>query len=866
MKNIFFLFLLFFFVINVSRSQDNNDLRWNQIPSTSPAIDPVGTYTELPQYDLNYSAPTEPRKIASQNTVYSVSPNFRVHPRTNGTQSETPITISPVNATVMFASANTFQGGNFSTGSYASSNGGYYWVGNDTLGGNIFNYGDPAPVIDHYGRFIISFIHAPTLKMGASYSLNKGLTWSAPTIIPTASTSTDKNMSVTDLSPASIYYGRTYVVYTEFNGPYTNRIVISYTLNGGATWSAATPVSPPPLPGYYNLGADVAVDSAGTVYVVWGNNIINGQNSTEDYMGFAKSTNGGSTWPVSTNTAVDMNGLRTSNLFNGIRCNGFPRIDVDKSQCGPRSGWIYVVTGEKYFYPANGVADVVLSVSVDQGLTWARYKVNQNFDPDNFEYLPAVRVDETGDVNVCYYSTRNSPGNTEADVYLSRSTDGGITFSDIKVSDHNFTPAPIPGTASGYQGDYIGITSGNGRVWPYWCDNSISGRYQAWTASVDITGKVNCPVTTPETGGADFFAIFKFYFPHRYWRGNTAYFRAPRSGIADDMYWFRSSASAYGIDTGSAVFMSYTAPFGITQSMSTFEFPPITQPMFITFDEAYAPNTNTELGPDSLLVEFSFDAGLTFNLAGALYGSFYGGSLNTAPPTSASFIPTPSQWASKMFPVPSLTNMIRLTGVSGNSNNIYVDNLNLQVLDPPVAGNVKVIPEAYYNPGLNNLYTSDMVKVYLMQSVSPYPTVDSAIAVIDPFTFNAPVVFPNALSGNYYVKVVHRNCIETWSKAGGESYVRGQVFNYDFTADQTTAYGNNLKQINSLPLTYGIYSGDVNVNGVIDLNDVILVYNDVINFTAGYVQTDLNGDLITSLDDLVTVYNNSLVFAHTIVP
>ena len=525
-----------------------------------------------------------------------------------------------------------------------------------------------------------------------------------------------------------------------------------------------------------------------------------------------------------------------------------------------------MVTGEKYFYPANGVADVVLSVSVDKGLTWARYKVNQNFDPNNFEYLPAVRVDETGDVNVSYYSTRNSPTNTEADVYLSRSTDGGVSFFDIKVSDHSFTPAPIPGTASGYQGDYIGITSGNGRVWPYWCDNSTGGRYQAWTASVDITGKINCPVTTPELGGADFLVNYHYYYPHRYWRIYHALVRYPRLDITDDIYWYRSSVSAYGVDTGSSVFMSYTAPYGITQSMGTFEFEPIKEPMFITFDEAYAPNTNTELGPDSLLVEYSFDAGLTFNLAGALYGSYFGGSLNTAPPTSSSFIPTSSQWASKMFPVPSLTNMIRLTGVSGNGNNIYVDNINLQVLNLPVGGNIKVIPQAYYNAFSNTLYNSDAVRVYLRYSVPPYPIVDSAFSVINPFTFDAPVYFPNALSGNYYVSVVHRNCIETWSKAGGESYVRGQVFNYDFTTDQTSAYGNNLKQVNSLPLTYGIYSGDVNVNGVIDLNDVILVYNDAINFTAGYVQTDLNGDLVTNLDDLVTAYNNSIVFAHKIVP
>ncbi|MEZ4823972.1 MAG: hypothetical protein R2942_16835 [Ignavibacteria bacterium] len=34
-------------------------------------------------------------------------------------------------------------------------------------------------------------------------------------------------------------------------------------------------------------------------------------------------------------------------------------------------------------------------------------------------------------------------------------------------------------------GDYIGITSGNGKIWPFWFDDK-SGTMQAWTAGVQI--------------------------------------------------------------------------------------------------------------------------------------------------------------------------------------------------------------------------------------------------------------------------------------------------------------------------------------------------------------------------------------------
>ena len=863
MKNIFFLFLLFFFVINVSRSQYNNDLRWNQIPSTSPAIDQVGTYTELPQYDLNYSAPKEPRKIVTPNITYTVGPNYRVHPRDNGTQSETPIARNVSNSHILFASANTFQGGNFSTGYYITTNGGFSWYGNDTLGGNIANYGDPAPVIDKNGRFIISFIHAPTFRMGTSFSVNNGANWSSPALIPTFASSTDKNMSVTDIEPTSNYYGRTYVVYTEFDGPYTNRIVISHSDNGGQTWSVATPVSPPPDMLHYCLGADVALDSGGTVYVVWGYNIINGQNSTEDYMGFAKSFNGGANWAISDNMAVDMNGLRTDNLFNGIRCNGFPRIDIDNVKCHARCAWIYVVTGEKYFYPADGVADIIVNRSTDKGVTWTRHKVNQNTDPANFEYLPAIRVDETGDVNICYYSTRNSPSNTEAEIYLARSTNGGDTYTEMKVSDHSFTPSPIPGTASGYQGDYIGITSANGKVWPYWCENGVTGRYQAWTAAVDITGHVSC---SPTGDYASWLGNFLTNFPPNFWY-TAVLIRGPvMSGASQEPYWYRSSVSAYGIDTGSAVFKAYDAPYGASDAMRTFDFDPIGENVYISFDEAYAPNTNFELGPDSLIVECSMDGGLTYSPVASLYGSYYGGTLNTAPATGSSFEPSPSQWASKLYHILPLTNKVQLRAVSGNGNNIFIDNIKFQILNLPVAGNIQVIPQAYYNSASNMLNFPDTIRVYLQQPVSPYSTIDSSISVIDPLTLNASVLFPNAPSGVYYIRVIHRNCIETWSKAGGESYVRGSVFSYDFTNSNTKAYGNNLRQVDGSPIRFAIYSGEVIRDGIVDLNDLIAVYNNTAAFSAGYIPTDMNGDLLTTLTDLIITYNGSAVFAHRIVP
>ena len=52
---------------------------------------------------------------------------------------------------------------------------------------------------------------------------------------------------------------------------------------------------------------------------------------------------------------------------------------------------------------------------------------------------------------------------------MSRSIDGGTTWTDMEVADHHFKPKNLPGINT--MGDYIGVTSGNGKVWPVWMDD-----------------------------------------------------------------------------------------------------------------------------------------------------------------------------------------------------------------------------------------------------------------------------------------------------------------------------------------------------------------------------------------------------------
>jgi len=97
-----------------------------------------------------------------------------------------------------------------------------------------------------------------------------------------------------------------------------------------------------------------------------------------------------------------------------------------------------------------------------------------------------IDVAPGGSIACSYYDQRNTT-KPVTEYWLSSSTNGGNTWVDVPVSDHTFTPAPIQGLVYGYQGDYTGITTAAGKVWPFWCDNS-SGIYQVWTAGISIIG------------------------------------------------------------------------------------------------------------------------------------------------------------------------------------------------------------------------------------------------------------------------------------------------------------------------------------------------------------------------------------------
>ena len=155
---------------------------------------------------------------------------------------------------------------------------------------------------------------------------------------------------------------------------------------------------------------------------------------------------------------------------------GFPVTACDISS-SPYHGNIYIMWSDQ----RNGIenTDVFIKISTDGGDTWGNIVKVNNDITQRHQYFPWMTIDQsTGYIYVVFYDRRNTTGDVN-DVYLARSTDGGDTFSNFKISEFTFTPSPWV-----FFGDYIHIAASNGKIYPIW--TRMDGTdLSVWTAIIE---------------------------------------------------------------------------------------------------------------------------------------------------------------------------------------------------------------------------------------------------------------------------------------------------------------------------------------------------------------------------------------------
>jgi tetratricopeptide (TPR) repeat protein len=149
----------------------------------------------------------------------------------------------------------------------------------------------------------------------------------------------------------------------------------------------------------------------------------------------------------------------------------------------PRDGTLYAV-----WFDTTGVAggnanvDLYFSRSSDRGSSWSAPRVvNGDSVPPGDQFFPWVEVDHRGRLHLLFYDTRNTPqddGDPRAlvDAYYSFSDDRGDSWSE-----HRLTPAPFDSTyATGgsgqFIGDYNGMAVAGERAWPVYLSTQNGDR------------------------------------------------------------------------------------------------------------------------------------------------------------------------------------------------------------------------------------------------------------------------------------------------------------------------------------------------------------------------------------------------------
>lgn len=132
--------------------------------------------------------------------------------------------------------------------------------------------------------------------------------------------------------------------------------------------------------------------------------------------------------------------------------------------------------------------------------------------------------------------------------------------------------------------------------------------------------------------------------------------------------------SGYGFGNGSMKANFCDANYNDSFDIISPQFAPSISGDSLIFDHAYT--TSFAEQNDKLVIWYSTNGGSTWTQLVLLNGGDYG-QLTTAPNTGAAFVPTPAQWATKRFPLPTGTNKLKFNAISADGNNLYLDNIKI---------------------------------------------------------------------------------------------------------------------------------------------------------------------------------------------
>jgi hypothetical protein len=248
--------------------------------------------------------------------------------------------------------------------------------------------------------------------------------------------------------------GQSFLTAAAFYGP----TYFARTTDGGQTWEDARPIFDP---GRNNqtIANQVAVLSDGDLVNLF--TYLRKDNKTKSRASVAvqRSTNKGETWsaPITVDRLGTI-GVRDPKDGHDVRTGDIiPDVATDE-----RSGTdnVYAVWQDARF--TNFERDqIAFSKSTDGGVHWSK-PVRINAVSSTQAFTASIVVDDQGNLGVTYYDFRHDNPNTlalETDEWFLRSTDGGASWSEERVTPASFDMRAAPDARGYFVGDYEGLAA-----------------------------------------------------------------------------------------------------------------------------------------------------------------------------------------------------------------------------------------------------------------------------------------------------------------------------------------------------------------------------------------------------------------------
>lgn len=171
---------------------------------------------------------------------------------------------------------------------------------------------------------------------------------------------------------------------------------------------------------------------------------------------------------------------------NSVRTNSFPYVVVDKG------GTVHIVYNAVFAAVGADRSDIFYTRSTDGGGTFsAPLKLNDDGSATT-QFFPSIAAAADGTLGVKWWDRRNDPtSDSLTDVYMTISHDGGVSFGkNFRITNQNWVFGPSE--FGSYHGDYDGIAADGSNFFLSWSDER-SGDPDAYFAQVPLDRDPNAP-------------------------------------------------------------------------------------------------------------------------------------------------------------------------------------------------------------------------------------------------------------------------------------------------------------------------------------------------------------------------------------